>query len=109
MSGHFIDADDARRKVKALGVPDGPWRVGVLRAVRPETEPDPVVDLRAAVAGSVPGTATSRRGADLVMILPAAGGAVDLGARLAEAIAATATRSARLGTPRWTCGLSDDT
>ncbi len=120
VSGHFLDADDAARKAQALGMPDAPLRVGVLRvkAESPSaTGLDQWEELRAAIARSVPGAVVSVRGAELVMILPdpadpvGAELAVDaeLVARLGEAIAAASARPAwhQSGDPRLTCGLSD--
>lgn len=114
VSGHFIDADDACRKLQSLRLVGAPVRVGVVRWGTGATSAD-VLDLleelRAALAIAVPGIATRMRGTELVLILPAP---VDGGlgaeewngdARLVAAVAAALADQP--GEPWFTCGLSD--
>lgn len=115
VSGHFIDADDARRKAQSLGLADVPLRVGVVRAAA--AVPDRAEELRAAITGSVPGAAISVRGAELVMILPGAASVSDgsdagdvLASRIEEALAGGGgRRTGHWDAAQLTCGLSDRT
>lgn len=119
VSGHFIDADDARRKIQALGLAEVPVRVGVARVATDGVSVDVldrVEDLRAALTRVVPDAAVSVRGAELVMILPGArdragadSGEDDsaLAAGIADALAGPRGRPP--GEPPLTCGLSDRT
>lgn len=121
VSGHFMDADDARRKVAALGMADVAVRVGVVRWGTDELSEhvlDRVEGLRAALPGAVAGVATRMRGTELVMILPdparssgdgGQDGVADDGVLAAAIERALDAAPGQVGGPRLTCGLSERT
>jgi hypothetical protein len=89
VSGHFLDALDARRKARSLGLPDdAPLRVAMLRPL----PPDFVWAQR--IAAILPGAGTALRDDALVAIIP--------GDPSADALAALC----QLG-PEATCGISE--
>jgi hypothetical protein len=89
VSGHFLDAQDARRKARSLGLPDGAaLRVAMLRPL----PPDPVWAQR--IAAVLPGAGAAVRDGALAIIIP--------GDPAAEALAALC----ELG-PGATCGISE--
>ena len=89
ISGHFLDAHDARRKARSLGLPDDtPLRVAMLRPL-PE---DTVWAQR--IAAILPGAGTAVRDGALVAIIP--------GDPSPDAL----TALCRLG-PGATCGISE--
>lgn len=100
LSGHFLDAEDARRKAAALGLAEcQSFRVGVLRAVGADSlaASTRLID---ELTGSLPGVVTAARGAGVALLL-AEDDAASSGRRLlAEFLAQH--RDAPL-----TCGLSE--
>ncbi|HET9256753.1 MAG TPA: helix-turn-helix domain-containing protein, partial [Pseudonocardiaceae bacterium] len=89
VSGQFLDAHDARRKARSLGLPEGvPLRVAMLRPAPPE------VDHARRISAIVPGAGSARRDGALVVIVPGDPGAGALAALC------------RLG-PGLTCGVSE--
>ncbi|HZS19996.1 MAG TPA: helix-turn-helix domain-containing protein, partial [Pseudonocardiaceae bacterium] len=89
VSGHFLDADDARRKARSLGLRDGtPLHVAMLRPL----PPDLVWAQR--IAAILPGAGTAVRDGVLVAIIP--------GDPSTDAL----TALCQLG-PGVTCGISE--
>ncbi len=89
VSGHFLDAEDARRKARSLGLRDGAaLRVAMLRPL----PPDPIWGQR--IAAVLPGAGAAVRDGALAVIIP--------GNPTAEALAALC----ELG-PGVTCGISE--
>jgi hypothetical protein len=89
VSGHFLDAQDARRKARSLGLRDGAaLRVAMLRPL----PPDPMWAQR--IAAVLPGAGAAVRDGALAIIIP--------GDPTAEALAALC----ELG-PGVTCGISE--
>jgi hypothetical protein len=89
VSGHFLDAHDARRKARSLGLHDGvPLRVAMLRPLPPDSVWVP------RIAAVLPGAGAAVRGDALVAIIP--------GDPSADALAALC----QLG-PEATCGISE--
>jgi hypothetical protein len=91
-SGHFLDAQDARRKARSLGLRDDALlRIAMLRPGPPDATTGPG---HWAIGAILPGAAAAVRDGALVMIVP--------GDLSAEALAALC----RLG-PGLTCGVSE--
>ncbi|MFC5996487.1 PucR family transcriptional regulator [Pseudonocardia hispaniensis] len=123
VSGHFLDREDASRKLTSLGLAeDQPFRVGVIRAQTEGTQgvgvfaASPEIqhllgELAAAIPEAVPGAAVTVRGAEAVMVLPeetAEGGPGR--ARETEALRSLAATLAdhSIGV-KATCGISEPT
>lgn len=97
VSGHFIDADDARRKARTLGLADGmPFRVGVVHAW---TGVD-ITGLSDRLSGAVTGSVVGRRGDDVLLVLPERAGDRSLGEMWPTLSSAWAGAAV-------TCGLSE--
>jgi hypothetical protein len=89
VSGHFLDAQDARRKARSLGLPDDtPLRVAMLRP------PPPGFVWAQRIVAILPGAGTTVRDGALIAIIP--------GDPSADALAALC----QLG-PGATCGISE--
>jgi PucR C-terminal helix-turn-helix domain/GGDEF-like domain len=90
VSGHFLDAHDARRKARSLGLRDGaPLRVAMLRPLPPDFA------WAQRIAAILPGAGTTVRDGALVAIIP--------GDPSTDALAALC----QLG-PGATCGISEE-
>jgi hypothetical protein len=121
VSGHFLDAPDARRKALSIGLPSNvPFRVGVLRvdsehaAATAESivpVPQRLSEVAAAFACSVPGVVVTTRGADVVAIMPESGGGADREAGPAANVMSALAESVRAAglDDRPTAGLSERT
>lgn len=67
VSGHFVDAQDARRKARSAGLPDGePFRVGLVRTAEPDEAG--ARELAVRVAGAVPGAIVTVRESDVIVL-----------------------------------------
>lgn len=100
LSGHFLDAQDARQKARSLGLPDDlPLRVAMLRPA----PPDAAATARAPggwvqrISALIPGAAAALRDGAVVAILPGRPGT--------EALNALCWLSS--GGPPATCGVSE--
>ncbi|MGH4008715.1 MAG: PucR family transcriptional regulator [Pseudonocardiaceae bacterium] len=100
VSGHFLDAQDARRKARSLGLSDDePLRIAMLRPAQPDTASSTPGfagpgNWAHRIAAVLPGAAAAVRDGALVVIVP--------GDPSAEALAALC----QLG-PGVTCGVSE--
>lgn len=97
VSGHFIDADDARAKARALGLGDTtPFRVAVVNAW-PGMD---VTELSERLSGAIAGSLVTQRDNDVLLLLPERSGGpslADLWPRLTDAWAGALV----------TCGVSE--
>lgn len=115
VNGEFLDADDAGRKMAALGIAQpGPFVVGVLRSDSDQDGAARIAGgdrLRTVLSRMVPGTATAVRERELVAIVPWTAprrGAPDLADRISGAMAEACPRNVHSPDgSRLTCGLSE--
>lgn len=116
VSGTFLDAQDARRKLTELGqAEDQSFRVGLVaaraadgRRRRLVRSSDAADELARHVAVRVPEAVTAVRGTDMVLLLPAAAGdRSDATDRAARALRVAAEVGDPAACDQLTCGLSE--
>lgn len=119
VSGHFLDPEDARRKIHILGLGcHQQFRVAVIRAQVDQLRPpsltlDEVDELIEAITGSVVGAVGATRNSSLVVILPEdpEGTAPEdqIAVRIRTAMSTPRRRQSWSNGTRPTCGLSEST
>jgi PucR family transcriptional regulator, purine catabolism regulatory protein len=106
-AGHFTDADDARRKMEALGFSAGTtYQVGIIRPTadggQPQLPAEQADELREAVVRALPEAVVAVRPAELVIIVAAQPSVADLLRQAVERRAVALPPRAPV-----VCGISD--
>jgi sugar diacid utilization regulator len=120
ISGHFLDAEDARRKASSIGLAnDQPYRIAVIRLrAEPLSDhapalPTPEVEDLIGVLESQSGAIGVRRGSGAAVLLPetseTTAGHDQIASAIRSALAKTTARQPRLLDSGPTCGLSEST
>lgn len=109
VSGHFLDAADARRKALSIGLPSNvPFRVGLVR-LGAGADPGALEEAMLEFVAARPDVIVAGRGGEIVVVVPEPDGRPDRDAGPAAAVLGEIAERARKAglDPCPTCGLSE--